>query len=256
MIKLVFFDIDGTLIPFNTGILPVSTYKGLLKLRENGIKIYVATGKSLAQMSSTQAFRIPFDGYLTLNGQLCYDKNLHMFFGTPIDDKEMEVLEQIFNANRIPFSLVGEFSRYINFVDEKAASGYIKTNSPIPDIGKYMGEKIYQITAFVNERQREVFEDVLDYCTITSWAPGAIDIMPKQGGKMNAIKRIMEINNCTPEECMAFGDAENDIKMLELVGTGVAMGNGTQRCKAAADYITDNVDDNGIYKALVHFGLI
>ena len=55
---------------------------------------------------------------------------------------------------------------------------------------------------------------------------------------------------------MAFGDGENDIAMLEYVGIGVAMGNGKEAVKEAADYVTDTVENHGIEKALKHFGLI
>ena len=58
------------------------------------------------------------------------------------------------------------------------------------------------------------------------------------------------------EETMAFGDGENDMEMLRYVGIGVAMGNASDAVKAAADYVTDTVDDDGIEKALRHFGLI
>ena len=55
---------------------------------------------------------------------------------------------------------------------------------------------------------------------------------------------------------MAFGDAENDIDMLEYAGIGIAMGNGGEDVKAAADFVTRDIDDDGIAYALQHFGLI
>ena len=55
---------------------------------------------------------------------------------------------------------------------------------------------------------------------------------------------------------MAFGDGENDIQMLKFAGVGIAMGNADDEVKAAADYVTDSVDENGIEKALRHFHLI
>ena len=58
------------------------------------------------------------------------------------------------------------------------------------------------------------------------------------------------------EETMAFGDGGNDIGMLRHAGIGVAMGNANDEVKAAADYITASVDEDGIYKALKHFGVI
>ena len=256
MIKLCFFDIDGTLIPFGKNELPESARNALIKLNEKGIKTFVATGKSLAQLTKLDIMDIPFSGFLTLNGQLCYNEKMQMIFGYNIDPREMEVLERIFLDDQIPFSLIGEFSRYINFINDEAIKHWNETNSALPDIGKYKGERIYQITAFVTDRQREVLEKTLDYCSITSWAPGAIDIFAKGGGKMNAIKHILDEYEIKPEECMAFGDAENDVNMLKYCGIGVALGNGTDACKAAADYVTTDINDNGVENALKHFGII
>ena len=58
------------------------------------------------------------------------------------------------------------------------------------------------------------------------------------------------------EEIMVFGDGPNDAKMLAWAGAGVAMGNGNPEAKRAADYVTDDVDKDGIPKALRRFGLI
>ena len=55
---------------------------------------------------------------------------------------------------------------------------------------------------------------------------------------------------------MAFGDGENDITMLDLVGTGIAMGNADEEVKKHADYVTTSVDEDGILLALKHFNII
>lgn len=254
--KLVFFDIDGTLIPFGKNEISESTKKALNQLRKNGVKIFVATGKSLAQLSATKVVDVQFDGYLTLNGQLCYDQDYNLFFANPIDPKEMEVLEKIFDAKRIPFSLVGEFSRYINYINEVVIDRQTATNSAVPNVDKYKGEKIYQITAYVSPRERQLLESTLDMCKITSWAPDAVDIIAKDGGKMNAISKIIELNGVDVSETMAFGDAENDLMMVSNAGIGVAMGNGSDKLKEVANYVTDNVENDGIEKALKHFELI
>jgi len=64
------------------------------------------------------------------------------------------------------------------------------------------------------------------------------------------------MNGLKPEEIIAFGDGENDIEMLSFAGIGVCMGNGVEGAKKTADYITADIDDGGIAKALMHFGLI
>ena len=68
--------------------------------------------------------------------------------------------------------------------------------------------------------------------------------------------QYLDENGLKREEIMAFGDGENDIDMLKFAGIGVAMGNASDEVKAAADYVTDSVDADGIAKALKHFGLI
>lgn len=58
------------------------------------------------------------------------------------------------------------------------------------------------------------------------------------------------------EDTIAFGDAKVDIPMLEYCAYGVSMGNGGPEIKAMADYITDDVEADGLYKAFCHLGLI
>ena len=67
---------------------------------------------------------------------------------------------------------------------------------------------------------------------------------------------ILKRYGIDPQDSMAFGDSENDVSMLKAAGIGVAMGNATAQAKAAADYITDDAEKDGIYKALRHFELI
>ena len=77
--------------------------------------------------------------------------------------------------------------------------------------------------------------------------------VPKPG---TFIRRFMRQHGIAQSEIMAFGDGENDIQMLKFASVGIAMGNADDEVKAAADYVTDSVDENGIEKALRHFHLI
>jgi len=59
-----------------------------------------------------------------------------------------------------------------------------------------------------------------------------------------------------PDYLMSFGDSLNDKEMIKFSDYGIAMGNAQQEVKDAATYVTDDRDNEGIYKALVHFGLV
>ena len=73
---------------------------------------------------------------------------------------------------------------------------------------------------------------------------------------MAGIQWYLEHTGIKREEIIAFGDAENDLEMIRFAGIGVAMGNGAEEVKAVADYVTADIDDDGIEKALKHFNLI
>lgn len=255
-IKAVFFDVDGTLLSHNLNDVPESTRSALRQLRSRGIKTIVATGRHMIEYSKLPVSNIPFDGYLTLNGNLLLDENQKAYAGMAIDPGEMKVLARIFESKRIPFVLIGENDRYINYVNETVVKTQAQTKGTIPEVGSYDGGDIYQILAFVPEHEKNLLDNFLDECSITSWNETGIDIIPKGGGKSSGIQRYLEMHGIRREETMAFGDGENNMEMLRFVGIGVAMGNASDVVKAAADYVTDSVDDDGIEKALRHFGLI
>ena len=74
--------------------------------------------------------------------------------------------------------------------------------------------------------------------------------------KYRGILKMIEIQGGKPEDIVVFGDGHNDIDMLQFVGTGICMENGCAETKAVCDYITDNVDNDGIVSALRYFGLL
>lgn len=77
MIRAVFFDIDGTLVSLKTKRCPDSTKAAIRALREKGIRVYVASGRSRFELEEQEMLRgMTFDGYLTNNGQIVYGRQL------------------------------------------------------------------------------------------------------------------------------------------------------------------------------------
>ncbi|ASV67413.1 hypothetical protein CKF48_08780 [Cytobacillus kochii] len=70
------------------------------------------------------------------------------------------------------------------------------------------------------------------------------------------MKEVLAYFNVYPHEAIAFGDGDNDIDMVKLVGLGIAMGNGSQGVKTAADYVTSRASEGGIYEALKKFNIL
>ena len=255
-IRIIFFDIDGTLISFKTGKVPESTIKAIRKVQEKGIKVVVATGRHMIEMNRLPLKEIDFDGYLLLTGNLCLDKNKEMFAGNEINENDMDVIASIFEAKKVPIAFKSEKEIYINFFNDLVYDILNETHGADIKLGEYKGEKIYQCMVFADDEVRRKLSDMLDHCAITSWHEYGIDIIAKTGGKAAGIQKFLDKEGLSRQQTMAFGDGENDKTMLRYAGTSVAMGNAVESLKADADYVTADVDDDGIAKGLLHYGLI
>ncbi|NMB18614.1 MAG: HAD hydrolase family protein, partial [Erysipelothrix sp.] len=70
------------------------------------------------------------------------------------------------------------------------------------------------------------------------------------------IEFVLDLLKISWHQVIAFGDAENDMEMIQKAHIGVAMGNSISSLKEKADYTTSDIEDDGIYRALKHFNLI
>lgn len=256
MIKAVFFDVDGTLLSHTKHQVPKSTRDSIIKLKQRNIQCVVATGRHLAELEKLPVNGIDFDGYITLNGQLCLDRQKNILSGNPITGKGKDRIIQIFEEKRIPMIIVERDAMYINFVNQQVEKAQEAISTEIPEVGIYTGNDFYQAIAYIGKQEEAFFLEYLPDCKITRWNETAVDIISSRGGKTKGIIDYLSQNQIRQSETMAFGDGDNDIDMLRFVQIGVAMGNADSKVKSAADYVTGTVDDDGIESALKHFGLL
>lgn len=256
MIKAVFFDVDGTLVSHAKKEVPESTRMALDKLKEKNIKCVVATGRHILELAALPVRDIDFDGYITLNGQLCLDDSRSVIGGTPITGTDKESIIRLFEEKKIPLVLVEKDAMYINFVDRQVEQTQKAISTRVPEPGSYTGNEIYQAVAYVEKEEGERLKACLPDCKITRWNDHAVDIISCRGGKSSGIRQYLEKNNIRRQETMSFGDGENDIEMLEYTAIGIAMGNADEAVKMCADHVAADVDGEGIEKALKHYGII
>ena len=257
MIKAAFFDVDGTLLSHTTSSIPKSTCDGLAALREKGIKTYLCTGRHAVELDLLPTSGIPFDGYVTLNGHLCLDEQRKPVFGLPFPKDITIALVNLFKERLLPLVLVEEGGLTLNFVNDTVIQAQKAISTPVPSIASYDGNPIFQATAFISREDDERIRSMLPPCCHTArWNGYGVDIILNGGGKAVGIRHIIERDGILPEECIAFGDAENDIEMLDYCGIGVAMGNAQEKVKAIADYVTTDIDEDGIRNALQYYNII
>ena len=257
MIKAVFFDIDGTLVSFQTHTLPASAWDALRKLKENGVLLFIATGRAKDGLAVLEDF--PFDGYITLNGQYCFTGDGTVLYENTIRRDDLEVLLHEMEEHPAPCGFVRRDDKVFNYRDERVDEVHAITRNdahPAGDVSAILDDPVYQVMVFIDEQEEERLLGKLKNCTSARWYPTFCDISPLGGTKVKGIDILLDHFGISLSETMAFGDGGNDRQMLEHVHTAVVMGSASDDLKALADYVTDDVDHDGIYNAFVHYGMI
>lgn len=129
-------------------------------------------------------------------------------------------------------------------------------SSKVAPVGKYHGEKVYQFIAYGKRDDLKKLVNNLPNCKLSWWNEYAVDIISKDGGKLAGVEKYLKLQGQTLTDTMAFGDGENDLDMLKAVQLGIAMGNGEEQVKQIADYVTSDINEDGIYNACKHYKLI
>ena len=256
MVKAIFFDIDGTLLSLNTNTVPQSTVEAFARLKKDGVKLFIASGRPLIDINNLDG--LSFDGYITMNGSYCVDATHELIHREAIPREDIEAMVQYQEEKeQFPCIFVTPVCSTINYFDETVLSLYRLVNVPLPEVKDFCEidpEQVHQITMYVNPQQEvEIMQNVLVHCQSSRWYPTFADVNRRGVSKQSGIDRMLEYYKIDLNETMAFGDGGNDISMLRHVSIGIAMGNADNNVKRAADYVTDSVENDGIWNALQRF---
>lgn len=261
-IRAAFFDIDGTLVPFLSDGAPASTLAALRALREKGVLVFVASGRPPRHLDFVHTqVPVPFDGYVLMNGQYCIDAGGRVLRSKALPRESFRTLLPYLEASGASSSFVELDYIYTNRISEALRKNYEKLGpkvkpDPIDDPARALTHDTYQLSAYISEEEEAEFLRHLPGCKAARWSPDFTDIIPEDGGKAVGVQAMLQHFGLTMDQAIAFGDGGNDMDMLRAVGIGVAMGNAGPQVKAAADYVTTDVEQDGIANALRHFGLI
>ncbi|WP_433749316.1 Cof-type HAD-IIB family hydrolase [Falsibacillus pallidus] len=254
--KMVFFDIDGTLLDHNKN-LPSSAKKAVRHLKENGVYVAIATGRAPFMFESLRE-ELEIDSYVSFNGQFVVFEN-EVIYKNPLQTEDLKTLVQHSTERNHPLVFLTDETMKANIEKHsmiEESMGSLKFNHPSFDPQFYLDKEIYQSLLFCADPEDNYYRDEFDQFKLIRWHDYSVDILPKGGSKAEGIKQMINRLGFDIKDIYAFGDGLNDVEMLEAAGTGVAMGNAHPALKEFADMVTDDVAEDGLEKALVKLGLL
>ena len=251
--RYLFFDYDGTLRSRAQDCIPDSAREALAALRRNGHFVSVATGRlqadALARMSREGITSLVADGgySITVDGDLKWMRGLDI---PPCHD-----LLRYFDSKGIPWAVTtaNEMIRYTRskaycdgLPDDYAQTVYV------PDLRIEDLDPIYKM--FIPCELGA--ERDLDFGSVpwARYSPQSVFFEPTC--KDVGIRKMMDWFGAPYEDALVFGDGTNDMQMFGCEWESVAMGNAWEPLKAAATYVTDHIDEDGIWNACKRLGLI
>lgn len=258
----VFFDIDGTLID-RYGTVEASTIRAVEKLKENGHSAYINSGRTKVYIHNKELLEMPFDGMLCGCGTNLFLHGKELFCRN-IEKEKLYHMVDVFNRYDLPMIIEGRDWLYMDREQisrdpygERVFQTVRKLSRPIAGNDNIVASKFSVVTQYITpELADQIMDEFRDTFTVANHDYHVMELTPKDCSKALAVKEICQRTGVPREDTYAFGDGANDVEMLAFVGTGIAMGNARKPALEIADYITDDIHEDGIWNALRHFELI
>lgn len=277
MSKIVFLDVDGTLIDYETKC-PDSAKEAVRLARANGHKVYICTGCSKAEIEQRDLPEL--DGMIGANGGYVEDDGKVVMHQALTHDQVKHIVDWC-EERHLGFYLEANSGMYINHwftvqapatmrkyalgkgasEEQAAASADSFVNSMIRTDDLYRDD--VNKVSFILSSYQDHLDSKVEFPDMeaNTWGgKGEValfgDLGPKGITKKHAIEVLLRYLGADQADTISFGDAKIDLSMFELCAYNVAMGNGGPEIKEAADYITDDVNEDGLYNAFKHLGLI
>lgn len=262
---IIFFDIDGTLMGNGSQKMSESTKEAVRIARKNGHVCMINTGRTRKLVGPEITNQVEFDGYLLGCGTMVvyHDEVLmHKRLSTELSvrildrlkkyqiDAIMEGAED--NYCEKPKDMFTEtFAKYISRYEEAYEGKVYSALKEAP--GRFDKFFAYADDVSKMDALRAEFEEELDFIDREN---GYYEAVPKGCSKATAIQFVADTLHIPMTETVAIGDSNNDLSMLEYANTAIAMGNSSKAVLEMADYVTTDVDQDGIWNALKWLGAL
>lgn len=279
MSKIIFLDVDGTLVDYHNRI-PESAVLAIRQARANGHKVFVCTGRSRAEMQP-ELWEIGLDGMIGGNGSYV-EYNEEVIMHQMISKEDSRAIVDWLHERGLEFYLESNNGLFASENFKEAACPVMrryvmqkgKTAAEVEHMeaedalhGLVYGGELYRDdlnkVSFILNSYQDHLDSAKAFPNLKAGTWGGRgetalfgDLGVKDITKAHAIDVILEHLQDSREDTIAFGDAKVDIPMLECCKIGVSMGNGGPEILAMADMVTDDVEEDGLYNAFAKLGLM
>lgn len=263
-VKCIALDLDRTTLN-KEGRLSEENRKALEEVIATGIHVVIASGRAFDTLPQDILSVAGIEYAITGNGAAMY----HLPTGKCLKRSRLskQAVEAIMNATKAEDVTYEAFIDGIAYADKvyledpqrfgatPQAVEYVKSTRHMQDnIVQFIEEHkdcldCMDIIVKDEDRKRRVWklvQEASDEVYITSSIQQLVEIANQNAGKKAGLVFFADLLGISPEETAAFGDADNDIDMLQYAGYGIAVENASDNCKAAADYITKHHDEDGL----------
>ncbi|WP_017473767.1 Cof-type HAD-IIB family hydrolase [Amphibacillus jilinensis] len=238
-LKLVALDLDGTLVSHGGERATEATVTAIKKAQQQGVEVVISTGRHRST-SLPLAEQLGVNYMITLNGGEIWTRDGELLKRQAIDQATVEKIIEIHKQNQTFYWLVSHEKVYREVLpDNYLAHQWIKFGFDVEDD---------TIRTAMQEQFRQLPTIELSNSSLTN-----IELNAKGTHKAAAIDFLLQQLDLDFSQVMAVGDSINDLKMIEAAGVGVAMGNAQALVKERADWVTDELDQDGAAHAIEHF---
>lgn len=255
--KLIFIDVDGTLYDNKNKKIHESTIKALHKLKQNGHKLVIATGRGKFMLYSIEEVLPLIDHYVLINGQQVI-ANHQIIFEDAIDAQVVTNLVETMDALGVIYGFESATKEAVNVINDHVIQSFELLNLKVPPKNPtfHLEQNVYQMWCFCDEEKMDILKQKHPEFQFLRWLTVGYDIIKQGQSKAKGVDRLIKHLGYNKKDTIAIGDGENDIDMLASVEMGIAMGNAASNVKEVSAIITDDIDNDGFYNAFKSLNLI
>ncbi|MCD7840464.1 MAG: Cof-type HAD-IIB family hydrolase [Erysipelotrichaceae bacterium] len=258
--KVIFFDIDGTLISENTYTITESTIKAIALAQDNGHRCFVNTGRPKCTVDD-MITDIPFDGYVCGCGTYVEYHDRVIYHNTLSEDIRKLVIQLCFQC-RVDAVLEGKdavyFTENIRHKElQDMKKHYIELDCPVYDVKENDIVPFDKLAVWYHsDSDIETFKEKLSpYFELIQRAEDFLEIVPLPHSKATGIQALLDYLQMSIDQTISIGDSTNDLSMLTYTKESIAMGNAHPALLDKVTYVTSDIEDDGVYNGLKHFSL-